>query len=412
VLAGGALLLAFPLGVLMGVLSAARPGSRIDQLSQVVAMVGVSMPAFWVGLLLIIGFSVRLGWLPGTGMYAPVGDGGLRDLLTHLILPAITLSLVPLAISLASHPHSMLDVIAQDYVRTARAKGASEPRVIGWHAFRNTLVPLVTVLGLEVATCWLGAVYVETVFSWPGIGFMMVNAILTRDFPLVQGGVLLIASHLRADQSRDRSALRVRGPARASCLARRRRRPGGAGGGAWPGPRRDRDRHGGGAGALLPLPGSQPTQPSRRLAAPLTPGHPLGSIISAAICWPRDLGRARVADGGDAGHAAGDARGHRHRARHRVLRWPDRQHRHARHRPRHGLPVHPARDAARRRAGSRAGERDDRGGAGQRPPSTRAACAPRCSCCASKNSWRRRAPSAPPEGRILRRHVLPGIVGS
>ncbi|HYB42556.1 MAG TPA: ABC transporter permease, partial [Candidatus Methylomirabilis sp.] len=89
---------------------------------------------------------------------------------------------------------SMLDVIAQDYVRTARAKGAAEPRVIGWHAFRNTLVSLVTVLGLEVGYLLAGAVYVETVFSWPGIGFMMVNAILTRDFPLVQGGVLLIAA--------------------------------------------------------------------------------------------------------------------------------------------------------------------------------------------------------------------------
>ncbi len=194
VLAGGALLLAFPLGVLMGVLSAARPGSRIDQLSQVIAMIGISMPAFWVGLLLIIGFSVRLGWLPGTGMHAPVGDGGLRDLLVHLILPAITLSLVPLAIVSRLTRTNMLDAIAQDYVRTARAKGASEPRVIGWHAFRNTLVPLVTVLGLEVGYLLAGAVYVETVFSWPGIGFMMVNAILTRDFPLVQGGVLLIAA--------------------------------------------------------------------------------------------------------------------------------------------------------------------------------------------------------------------------
>jgi peptide/nickel transport system permease protein len=194
VLAAGALLLAFPLGVLLGVLSATRPGSRIDRVSQVVAMIGISMPAFWVGLLLIIGFSVRLGWLPGTGMYSPTGDGGARDLLTHLILPAVTLSLVPLAIVSRLTRSNMLDVIAQDYVRTARAKGASEPRVIGWHAFRNTLVALVTVLGLEVGYLLAGAVYVETVFSWPGIGFMMVNAILTRDFPLVQGGVLLIAT--------------------------------------------------------------------------------------------------------------------------------------------------------------------------------------------------------------------------
>jgi peptide/nickel transport system permease protein len=194
VLAAGALVLAFPLGVLLGVLSATRPSSRIDRLSQVIAMVGISMPAFWVGLLLIIGFSVRLGWLPGTGMHSPTGDGGARDLLTHLILPAITLSLVPLAIVSRLTRSSMLDVIAQDYVRTARAKGASEPRVIGWHAFRNTLVALITVLGLEVGYLLAGAVYVETVFSWPGIGFMMVNAILTRDFPLVQGGVLLVAA--------------------------------------------------------------------------------------------------------------------------------------------------------------------------------------------------------------------------
>ena len=194
ILAGGALVLAFPVGILLGVLAATRPGSPVDRLSQVVAMVGISMPAFWVGLLLIIGFSVRLGWLPGTGMYSPAGDGGARDLLAHLILPAVTLSLVPLAIVSRLTRSSMLDVIAQDYVRTARAKGASEPRVIGWHAFRNTLVSLVTVLGLQVGYLLAGAVYVETVFAWPGIGFMMVNAILTRDFPLVQGGVLLIAT--------------------------------------------------------------------------------------------------------------------------------------------------------------------------------------------------------------------------
>jgi ABC-type dipeptide/oligopeptide/nickel transport system permease component len=194
ILAGAALLLAFPLGVLMGVLSAARRGSRLDRLCQLVALVGVSMPAFWVGLLLVIGFSVRLGWLPGTGMYRPTGDGELADLLAHLILPAVTLSLVPLAVVSRVTRSSMLDVIAQDYVRTARAKGASETRVIAWHAFRNTLVSLVTVLGLEVGYLLAGAVYVETVFSWPGVGFMMVNAILTRDFPLVQGGVLLVAA--------------------------------------------------------------------------------------------------------------------------------------------------------------------------------------------------------------------------
>lgn len=194
ILATGGLLVAFPLGTLAGVLSATRRGSAIDRLSQVAAMVSISMPAFWVGLLLIIGFSVRLGWLPGTGMYSPAGEGGLGDLLIHLVLPAITLSLVPLAVISRLTRSNMLDAIAQDYVRTARAKGAPERRVIARHALRNTMVPMVTVLGLEVGFLLAGAVYVETVFSWPGIGFMMVNAILTRDFPLVQGGVLLVAT--------------------------------------------------------------------------------------------------------------------------------------------------------------------------------------------------------------------------
>jgi ABC-type dipeptide/oligopeptide/nickel transport system permease component len=194
VLATGALLLAFPLGLSAGVISAVRRGSAFDRLAQIAAMVGISMPSFWVGLLLIIGFSVRLGWLPGTGMYAPAGEGGPGDLLAHLILPAVTLALVPLAVISRVTRASMLDVIAQDYVRTARAKGAGEARVIGWHALRNILVAVVTVLGLQVGYLLAGAVYVETVFSWPGVGFMMVNGILTRDFPLVQGGVLLIAA--------------------------------------------------------------------------------------------------------------------------------------------------------------------------------------------------------------------------
>ena len=194
ILAAGGMLLAFPLGVLVGVLAAVRPGSRLDRLSRIVATLSISMPAFWIGLLLVIGFSVRLGWLPGTGMYSPVGNGGLGDLLTHLVLPAITLSLVPLAVVSRLTRSNMLDAMDQDYVRTARAKGASEGRVIGRHAFSNTLVSLLTVIGLQVGFLLTGAVYVEVVFSWPGIGFMMVNAILTRDFPLVQGGVLLIAT--------------------------------------------------------------------------------------------------------------------------------------------------------------------------------------------------------------------------
>jgi len=194
VLAAGGMLLAFPLGVLVGVVAAIRPGSGLDRLSRLVATLSISMPAFWFGLLLVIGFSVRLGWLPGTGMYSPVGQGSLGDLLAHLVLPAITLSLVPLAVVSRLTRSNMLDAMDQDYVRTARAKGASEGRVVARHALSNTLVALLTVIGLQVGFLLAGAVYVEVVFSWPGIGFMMVNAILTRDFPLVQGGVLLIAT--------------------------------------------------------------------------------------------------------------------------------------------------------------------------------------------------------------------------
>jgi len=194
ILAAGGMVMAFPLGILSGVLSATRRGSVFDRASAILAMASISMPAFWVGLLLIMGFSLRLRWLPGTGMYSPAGEGGIADLLAHLILPAITLALVPLAVVARLTRSNMLEVIGQDFVRTARAKGASERRVLARHAFRNTLVPLVTILGLEAGFLLAGAVYVETVFSWPGIGFMMVNAILTRDFPLVQGGVLLIAT--------------------------------------------------------------------------------------------------------------------------------------------------------------------------------------------------------------------------
>jgi len=194
ILTAGGILLAFPLGTVAGIVAAARRGSLVDRLATLVAMVGLSMPAFWVGLLLIITFSVRLGWLPGTGMYSPAGSGGLGDLLTHLVLPAITLALVPVSIIARLTRSSMLDVIGQDYVRTARAKGLSNRVVIGKHAFRNVLVAMATVFGLQAGFLLAGAVYVETVFSWPGIGFMMVNAILTRDFPLVQGGVLLVAA--------------------------------------------------------------------------------------------------------------------------------------------------------------------------------------------------------------------------
>jgi peptide/nickel transport system permease protein len=194
ILTAGAVVIAFGPGILLGVLAGRRPGSLMDRLSMVVTIGGVSLPSFWLGMLLIILFSLRLGWLPGTGMFSPAGQETLPDLLTHLLLPAATLGALPLAVIARVARTGMIDALRADYIRTARAKGLDERAVAVRHAFRNTLVGIVTVLGLEMGLLLAGAVYVETVFSWPGIGLMLVNAILTRDFPLVQGAVLLVAT--------------------------------------------------------------------------------------------------------------------------------------------------------------------------------------------------------------------------
>ena len=193
-LAGAAILVSFTAGVGLGVLSAIKRGSALDRLVMLCATIGLSLPSFWFGLMLIILFSVRLGWLPGTGMMSAVDGGGPRDLLSHLILPSIALAVVPLAVIARYTRSSMLEILGQDYVRTARAKGLSARAVTWNHVLRNTLVALVTMLGLQVGFLLAGAVYVENVFSWPGIGQMLVDAILKRDFPLVQGGVLLVAT--------------------------------------------------------------------------------------------------------------------------------------------------------------------------------------------------------------------------
>lgn len=194
ILTAGAIIVAFGPGILLGVLAARRPGRFIDAVSMVVTVGGASIPAFWLGMILIIVFSVRLGWLPGTGMSSPSGPGTAGDVLTHLILPAVTLGMLPLAIVTRVARTGMIEALRGDYVRTARAKGLNELMVTMRHAFRNTLVGIVTVLGLEMGFLLAGAVYVETVFDWPGVGLMLVNSILTRDFPLVQGAVLLLAA--------------------------------------------------------------------------------------------------------------------------------------------------------------------------------------------------------------------------
>ena len=194
ILAFGAVIVAFGPGIVLGVLAAQRPGRVLDRVSMIVTVAGASIPPFWLGMILIILFSLRLRWLPGTGMSSPSGAATFADVVTHLLLPAATLGALPLAIITRVARTGMIEALRGEYVRTARAKGLGEAAVTVKHAFRNTLVGIVTVLGLEMGFLLAGAVYVETVFDWPGVGLMLVNAILTRDFPLVQGAVLLVAT--------------------------------------------------------------------------------------------------------------------------------------------------------------------------------------------------------------------------
>lgn len=192
-LAGTALVLCAIFGILAGVVAAVRQYGWQDQLITLLVLVGISTPSFFLGLLLIMWFSVGLGWFPSGGMYSLFGDEGWRDLLHHLVLPAITLAVVATAVLARLTRANMLEVLRQDYVRTARAKGLSERRVIARHAFRNAVVNVIPIIGIQAGFVFGGAVYIETVFQWPGIGRMLVDAISTRDILLVQGGVLLVA---------------------------------------------------------------------------------------------------------------------------------------------------------------------------------------------------------------------------
>jgi peptide/nickel transport system permease protein len=193
VLTASGLLLSTLGGIVLGVSSAVRPHSFLDRASAVTSLFGASMPVFWLGIVLMVIFSLWLGWLPASGMWAPYGGGGLRDLLAHLILPAVTLAAASLTIIARLTRSTMLDILSQDYIRTARAKGLVEGRVIFRHGLKNALIPIVTVVGVQAGYLLGGAVLTETVFAWPGVGLLMVQGILARDFPLVQGCVLVIA---------------------------------------------------------------------------------------------------------------------------------------------------------------------------------------------------------------------------
>jgi ABC-type dipeptide/oligopeptide/nickel transport system permease component len=182
-LAGSAMLLASILGITIGVLSARNPGGWFDRLGLGLAYLGISFPVYWVGLILILVFAVTLKWLP------PSGYGGIK----YLILPALALGSRSIAFLARVTRSSMLEVLGGDFVRTARAKGLRERMVIGRHALRNALIPIITVLGLDFGYYLTGSILTETIFSWPGIGRYVVNAISRRDLPAINGSVLFLS---------------------------------------------------------------------------------------------------------------------------------------------------------------------------------------------------------------------------
>ncbi|HTO13396.1 MAG TPA: nickel ABC transporter permease [Candidatus Binatia bacterium] len=183
-LAGAALLLALALSIPAGIISAVRRNTALDYVSTVIALLGQSMPTFWLGIMLILLLSVQLQWLPSSGR------GGLE----HLILPAVTLGLFTTARITRLTRSGMLEVLNQDYIRTARAKGVSDPPVVWKHALKNAAIPIVTIVGIELGTLLGGSVITETIFAWPGVGRLSVQAIYNRDYPVVQASVFLLAT--------------------------------------------------------------------------------------------------------------------------------------------------------------------------------------------------------------------------
>ena len=207
-----AMLISSLLGVTLGIISATKQYSLFDYLSMLGALVGVSMPIFWLGLVLMLIFSLNLGWFPMSGR---LGVGieldtitnfyildalltknwvALKDVLWHLTMPAFTLSTIPIAIVARMTRSSMLEVLRQDYIKTAKAKGLSPGIVIMKHALRNALIPVITVIGLMFGILMAGAILTETIFAWPGVGKWLYDAVLQRDYMVIQGGTLFVAA--------------------------------------------------------------------------------------------------------------------------------------------------------------------------------------------------------------------------
>ncbi|KQU51144.1 ABC transporter permease [Bosea sp. Leaf344] len=183
-LAIAAMLFAMLIGVPLGFLAALKPGSWLDTLSMIIAVSGLSLPKFWLGLLLMYGFALSLGWFPSFGY----GDGDLR----YIVLPAVALGVAPLALLARTSRAAVLEVMHADFIRTARAKGAGEIRVMRWHVARNAMVIVLTTLGLQFGSVIGQAVVIEKLFAWPGLGSLLVDSVSLRDIPVVQGCILVI----------------------------------------------------------------------------------------------------------------------------------------------------------------------------------------------------------------------------
>ena len=206
-----AMIFALCIGLPAGIIAGVRRGTSFDHSIMAVSLTGYSMPIFWWAILLILLFSVNLGWTPVSGRISvlywvePVTgfmlidtllsgeEGAFKSAVSHLILPAIVLGTIPLAVIARMTRSSMLEVLSEDYIRTARAKGLTPTRVVGLHALRNALIPVVTVIGLQVGVLLTGAILTESIFSWPGVGKWILESIRRRDYPTLQGGILLIA---------------------------------------------------------------------------------------------------------------------------------------------------------------------------------------------------------------------------
>ena len=194
ILAGVSFVLCSVLGVVAGALSASRQFAITDKLITLSVLIGISIPSFFLGMMMILFFSVQLRWFPVSGMWPIYGTRDIPALLSHLFLPAVALSVVATGVIARLSRSAMLEVLRQDFIRTARAKGLSETRVIWRHALKAAMVSVIPVLGVQAGFVLSGAVYIEMVFQWPGVGRMLVEAILKRDILLVQGGVVFVAA--------------------------------------------------------------------------------------------------------------------------------------------------------------------------------------------------------------------------